>query len=162
MATGIDTSSISGFDSKKIINQIITVEQKKIEPVIQRREQKKLELDAWGQAKAIINTYKTSDDELIKKELWDSKTVKSSNKNIETATANYSAKPGRHTLIVDKLALTHQIASQGFAQEDVRVGQGEVYINIGDDKTKEKKLLLIVLMIPSMVLKKRLTKRILM
>ncbi|MBT4091365.1 MAG: hypothetical protein HOE30_23000, partial [Deltaproteobacteria bacterium] len=129
------TGLSSGMDTKSIVEQMIAAERKKVEPVEQRKEAKKLELDAWKQTKVYLENVKAAAEKLSKKALWEGKIVSSSNPEVVEAIATSGAKPGKHTLVVDKLALNHQIASQGFAAKEDQVGQGEVMISIGEDQT---------------------------
>lgn len=126
------TGLASGMDTKNIIEQMIAAERKKIEPIEVRKEEKKLELDAWKQVEVFLETTKVTADVLSKKTLWEGKIVTSSHPEIVEATATSGAKPGKHTLIVDKLALNHQIASQGFETKEDQIARGEVQITIGD------------------------------
>jgi len=129
------TGLASGMDTKGIVEQMIAAERKKVEPVEQRKEAKKLELDAWKQTKVYLDTVKSAAEKLSKKSLWEGKIVSSSHPEVVEAIATSGAKPGKHTLVVDKLALNHQIASQGFAAKEDSVGRGEVMISIGEDQT---------------------------
>jgi len=128
------TGLASGMDTKGIVDQMIAAERRKIVPVEMRREAKKLELDAWKQTKVYLDTVKNAAEKLSKKSLWEGKIVTSSNPEVVEAIATSGAKPGKHTLVVDKLALNHQIASQGFASKEVQIGRGEILINIGNDQ----------------------------
>ena len=131
------TGLASGMDTKGIVEQMIAAERKKIEPVEQRKEAKKLELDAWKQTKVYLDSVKGVADKLSKKTLWEGKIVSSSNPEVVEAIATSGAKPGKHTLVVDKLALNHQIASQGFAAKEDQIGRGEVVITVGDEQTEK-------------------------
>jgi flagellar capping protein FliD len=128
------TGLSSGMDTKAIVEQMIAAERKKIEPIEIRKEAKKLELDAWKQTKIYLEAVKSTADGLAQKALWDGKLVSSSHPEVVEAIATAGAKPGKHTLVVDKLALNHQIASQGFAAKEDQVGRGEVLIQIGEDQ----------------------------
>ncbi len=128
------TGLASGMDTKGIVEQMIAAERKKVEPVEMRKEAKKLELDAWKQTKVYLDTVKTAAEKLSKKSLWEGKIVTSSNPEVVEAIATSGAKPGKHTLVVDKLATNHQIASQGFASKEEQIGRGEVLMTIGNDQ----------------------------
>lgn len=130
------TGLASGMDTKGIVDQMIAAERKKVEPVEARKEAKKLELDAWKQTKVYLDTVKAAAEKLSKKSLWEGKLVSSSHPEVVEATATSGAKPGKHTLVVDKLALNHQIASQGFATKEDAVGRGEVLISVGEEVFK--------------------------
>lgn len=126
-------TGLSGFDTKGTVEKLMLAERKKIEPVQKRTDAKKLEVDAWKQVKSYLDAVKTSSTSLAKKSLWEGKLVTSSHPELVEAIATSGAKPGKHTLIVDKLALNHQIASQNFATKDEQIARGDVYIAIGDE-----------------------------
>ncbi len=127
------TGLASGMDTKAVVDKMIAAERKKIEPIAARKEEKALELDAWKQVKAYLETTKTAADTLAKKSLWEGKIVSSSHPDVVEAFATSGAKPGKHTMIVDKLALNHQIASQGFESKEVQIARGEVAVAIGEN-----------------------------
>ncbi len=126
------TGLASGMDTKSIVKQLIEAEKKKVEPIKARQEQKTLELDTWKQVKSQLEKVKTTSDVLSKKSMWEGKIVSSSNPEVVEALATSGAKPGKHTLVVDKLALSHQVASQSFEEKDTQIGQGKVVISVGE------------------------------
>ncbi|MCP4754011.1 MAG: flagellar filament capping protein FliD [Proteobacteria bacterium] len=133
----IITGLASGMDTKAIVEQMIAAERRKLDPIEGRKESKTLEVDAWRQTKIYLDAVKMTAESLSKKSLWEGKLVSSSNPDVVEAIATSGAKPGKHTLVVDKLALNHQIASQGFATKEEQVGRGEVLISIGEDQTEK-------------------------
>lgn len=126
------TGLASGMDTKSIVDKLIAAERRKVEPIEHRKLEKEQELEAWKQVEAFLETTKNSADVLAKKSLWDGKIVTSSHPEVVEPIATSGAKPGKHTLIVDKLALNHQIASQGFSAKEDLIATGEVQIAIGD------------------------------
>ena len=134
------TGLASGLDTKSIIEKLVAAERKKIEPVENRKQEKQLELDSWKQVKSYIENVKSAATVIAQKSIWDGKSITSSDPEIVEAIATSGAEAGKHTLIVDKLALNHQIASQGFAAKDDQIGQGTVFVSIGDDP--EQKLVI--------------------
>jgi len=141
METGLNPNKVSGLasgmDTKGIIDKLIAAEQKKIDPVVSRREEKIQELDTWKQVKAHLEAVKETSTVLAKKSLWEGKLVTSSNPEIIEAIATSGAKPGKHTIVVDKLALNHQIASQSFKEKEVQIGRGQVSLLIGNDQEEK-------------------------
>lgn len=131
------TGLASGMDTKAIVEKMIAAERKKIEPIEIRKEAKKLEWDAWKQTRLYLDAVKTTADKLAKKALWEGKIVASSHPEVVEAIATSGAKPGKHTLIVDKLALNHQISSQGFTTKEEQIGRGEVAFSIGDSQPEK-------------------------
>ncbi|MDT8447660.1 MAG: flagellar filament capping protein FliD [bacterium] len=126
----------SGLDVKNIIEKLVEVEKKKIEPIQGRATEKTVELEAWKQVKALIEQVKDKSEVLSKKSMWEGKLVDSSDPEIVAASATSGAKPGKHTLVVDKLALNHQIASQGFAEKDAQIGKGKVTLTVGENASE--------------------------
>ena len=131
------TGLASGMDTKAIVDKMIAAERKKIEPIEIRKEAKKLELDAWKQTELYLDAVQSTADKLAKKALWEGKIVSSSHPDVVEAIATSGAKPGKHTLIVDKLALNHQISSQGFTAKEEQIGRGEVAFAIGDSQPEK-------------------------
>lgn len=136
MAEGINPNIVtglgSGMDTKAIVEKLIANEKKKIEPITKRMEVKAAELDSWKAVRASLEKVKEASDSLSKTSLWEGKLVSSSNPDVIEALATSGAKPGKHTMVVDKLALSHQIASQGFPEKDTQIGTGAVMVSIGD------------------------------
>lgn len=132
----IITGLSSGLDTKAIVDQMILAERKKIEPIEHRKEVKKAELDAWKQVKVHLETVASTAEILAKKSLWDGKLVSSSNPDVVEAIATSGASPGKYTLVVDKLALNHQVASQNFVSKDEQIGRGEVIISVGEEQAE--------------------------
>jgi len=128
------TGLASNMDTKAIVDKMIAAEKKKIEPIVKRQESKSLELDAWKQVKGYLETVQSTSEVITKKSLWDGKIVTSSNPDVVEAIGTSGAKPGKHTLVVDKLALNHQIASQNFSAKEDSVGRGQVVVKIGDSE----------------------------
>jgi len=128
------TGLASGMDTKSIVEQMMAANRKKIEPVIARKEEKQVELDTWKQVEAIVKNVQTTSESLSTKSLWEGKIVSSSNPEVVEAIATSGAKPGKHTIVVDKLALSHQIASQTYANKDDLIGRGNTLITIGEDQ----------------------------
>lgn len=136
MASPISANQVgglnTGLDTQGIIEKMIAVEKKHIEPVKVRKEEKQLELDTWKQVKALLENVEKASGDLSKRSMWEGKIVTSSHPDIVEATATSGAKPGKYTLAVDKLALNHQIASQNFETKDAYIGQGTIRVIIGE------------------------------
>jgi len=127
----------SGLDTKAIIDKLVAAEMKRVEPIKKRQEEKSVELETWKQVKTIVAKTRELSSVLAKKSLWEGKLVTSSNPEVVEAIATSGAKPGKHTLVVDKLALSHQVASQGFAEKDSQIGSGTVDIIVGEESPQQ-------------------------
>ncbi len=122
----------SGLNTEQTVSALIAVERKRLEPVQLEKAKTQVELDAFALVKKELDSIEASVKALSGKGIWEGKLVESSNEKVVTATATAGAKPGKHTLIVDKLALNHQIASQGYENADTAVGKGKFKITVGD------------------------------
>ncbi len=122
----------SGLNTDQIVTSLIAVERKRLEPVQHEKAKTQVELDSFSLVKRELDTIEASVKALAGKSIWEGKLVESSNEQVVTATATAGAKPGKHTLIVDKLALNHQIASQGYENTDTAVGKGNFKITVGE------------------------------
>jgi flagellar capping protein FliD len=123
----------SGLNTNQTIEGLLQIERKRLEPVEQRKKQTEVELESFDQVKTSLDELKTTVETLSTNAVWEGKLVESSDENIVTATATAGARPGKHTLVVDKLALNHQISSQGYATTDENIGAGRFVITVGED-----------------------------
>ena len=122
----------SGINTKQIIKAITDVERRRLEPVQEQRDDTLQELESFKLVNENLERMKTTVDSLRKNSIWEGKVVASSNEDVVTASATRGAKPGKHTLVVDKLALNHQIASQGYEKQDENIGSGRFTITVGE------------------------------
>ena len=133
----LNPNAITGLGSKlntrEIIDRFMAIEQRRIKPVEDRKEQKVSELEAWDAVKMELNKLQGVTDALDNYEIWEARKVETSNSDVVVPQARKDSVPGRHSIIVDSIALSHQISSQGFEHEDVRIGTGRVQIQIGDN-----------------------------
>ncbi|MBI4082970.1 MAG: flagellar filament capping protein FliD [Candidatus Lambdaproteobacteria bacterium] len=122
----------SGLNTQSTIEQLVAVERKRIEPVQGRKNATRIELEAYKAVQKGLEGIRGVSDGLAGNTIWEGKIVESNNEKVVTATATAGAKPGKHTLVVDKLALNHQVASQGFAAQENNVGVGRMRITVGE------------------------------
>jgi hypothetical protein len=122
----------SGLNTDQTIAALMAVERKRLEPVQVQKAKSQVELDAFALVKKELEQIEGSVKGLAGRSIWEGKLVESSNESVVTATATAGAKPGKYTLIVDKLALNHQIASQGYENSDTPVGKGKFKITVGE------------------------------
>jgi len=134
----INPNAITGLGSKlntgEIIDRFMAIEQRKIKPVEARKEQKLGELEAWEAVKAELKKLEGVTDALDRFEVWEARKVESSDPDVIQPKARKDSVPGRHSIIVESVALSHQITSQGFERDDVRIGTGKVLIKVGNDE----------------------------
>ena len=134
----LNPNAVTGLGSKlntgEIIDRFMAIEQRRIKPVEDRKEQKVDELEAWDAVKMELNKLQGVTEALNKYEIWEARKVETSDPNVVEPNARKDSVPGRHTLVVESVALSHQLTSQGFEREDVRIGIGKVQLQIGVDE----------------------------
>ncbi len=134
----LNPNAITGLGSKlntrEIIDRFMAIEQRRIKPVEDRKEQKVSELEAWDAVKMELKKLQGVTEALNNYEIWEARKVETSNSDVVEPQARKDSTPGRHTIIVESIALSHQITSQGFESEDVRIGTGRIQIKTGDDE----------------------------
>ena len=81
-----------------------------------------------------LNKLQGVTEALNKYEIWEARKVETSDPNVVEPNARKDSVPGRHTLVVESVALSHQLTSQGFEREDVRIGTGKIQLQIGNDE----------------------------
>ena len=134
----INPNAITGLGSKlntrEIIDRFMAIEQRRIKPVEDRKEQKVSELEAWEAVKSELNKLQGVTEALDKFEIWEARKVETGDPDIVVPKSRKDSVPGRHSIIVESVALSHQITSQGFESDTSRIGTGKVQIKIGDDE----------------------------
>lgn len=123
----------SGIDTEGILRKIDLVERRRMEPMQDQRFKTIQELESFGLIKGSLENIKATIDSLKSSATWEGKIVESSNEDVVTATATQGAKPGKNTLVVDRVALNHQIASQNYAEAEDLVGKGRFTIKVGEE-----------------------------
>jgi flagellar capping protein FliD len=115
------------------VEGLLQLEKKRLEPIQERKGQTAAELESFNQVKTTLDELKGTLETLAANAIWEGKLVESSDESIVTATATAGARPGKHTLVVDRLALNHQISSQGYETAETPVGTGRFQITVGDE-----------------------------
>ncbi len=123
----------SGLDTQRTLNTLMQVERQRLQPVEQRKLETRTELESFNLLKQGLEALQETTSKLASTGVWEAKIVESNNEDVVTATATSGAEPGKHTLVVDRLALNHQIASQGFESTDDLVGRGRFRVGIGEN-----------------------------
>ena len=122
----------SGLDTQRTIDKLVAVERQRLKPVQQRKLTTRTELEAFNIMRKGLDSLKGTVDALASNAIWEGKIVESSDETVTTATATAGARPGKHTLVVDQLALNHQITSQGFESADDAIGTGRFTVGVGE------------------------------
>ena len=136
--TDLNPNAVSGLASnlntKEVIGKFLAVEKRRAEPIERRKAEKQLELESWNTIKAELEKLQEVSQTLQESDIWAAKEVSSSHPDIISAKALRQATPGKTTIVVDSVALAHQITSQGFAERNDNIGTGTVRVAVGDDE----------------------------
>ncbi len=134
----MNPNAVTGLGSKmntqEIVDRFVKIEKRKLEPIQQRKEEKLKEIESWSIVKAELDKLQDVVTSLDSTEIWEARSVESSHPEVVVARARRDAKPGKTVIAVDSVALSHQIASQGFDSEDERIGTGTVSIKVGNNE----------------------------
>ena len=134
----LNPNAITGLGSKlntrEIVDRFMAIEQRRIKPVEARKEQKVNELEAWEAVKSELNKLQGVTEALDKFEIWEARKVETSDPDVIVPKARKDSVPGRHSVIVESVALSHQITSQGFESDTTRIGTGKVQIKVGNEE----------------------------
>ena len=134
----LNPNAITGLGSKlntrEIVDRFMAIEQRRIKPVEARKEQKVSELEAWEAVKSELNKLQGVTEALDKFEIWEARKVETSDPDVIVPKARKDSVPGRHSVIVESVALSHQITSQGFESDTTRIGTGKVQIKVGNEE----------------------------
>jgi flagellar capping protein FliD len=122
----------SGINTEQVVAGLMAVERKRFEPLQEQKALTQLELESFGVVQKMLDKIHASTKTLATRSIWEGKLVQSSDEDVVTATATAGAKPGKNTLVVDKLALNHQVASQGYEKADAAVGKGRFKLTVGE------------------------------
>ena len=122
----------SKLNTKEIIGRFIAIEKRRLMPIEDRKEQKLQEVEAWAAVQAELQKLQDVADSLNKKEVWDAKHIESSNEDIITATGGANAQVGKTKILVESIALSHQITSQGYKSDNDVVGTGHLRLQVGE------------------------------
>ncbi len=116
ITTGIGL--FSGIDTASLIDQLIASQSRPQILAQQRVIQLKSQQAAFLDINSRLNAFKTAAASFRVNNIFDTKSITSSNESILTTTASSSAVPGSYNFIVDRLVSTQQILTRGFPDLD--------------------------------------------
>ena len=134
----LNPNAVTGLGSKlntrEIVERFMAIEKRRLKPIEARKEEKVEELEAWQMVKAELDKLKGVASVLDSDDVWEARNVEVSDDEVLSAKARRDATPGKYTVAVDSVALSHQISSQGFASPDDVIGTGTVRLQVGDSE----------------------------
>jgi len=132
MATG-SISSIgigSGLDVESIVSQLVAIKQKSLTKLETQATTINTKISSMGSLKTAVSNLQDQINKLSKGDLWQGKTVTSSNASAVTGTVTTKAAAGSYAVEVSQLAAAQSVNSQAFAK-DAAMGKGVLTITMG-------------------------------
>jgi flagellar capping protein FliD len=128
---------VSGIDTTTIVEGLVQIQEQQVERLNSKIDQVSAKQAAFKGIEASLLTFQSSLGRLarIQNNAFSGKIATSSNEDIIQAAASEKAAPGTYNIRVDSLARSHQIASQGFADPDTTITEGDFSIQIGNGTT---------------------------
>lgn len=123
----------TGLDTDRLIQGLLSIQQRQVD-LLQRKQNKFVqEQTAFKGVEARLLSLQGQLTQLGRSQnnVFDSRQVTSSHKDLLTAAASGSATPGVYNLRVNSLARAHQIASEGFDGPNSTITQGTIQVGIG-------------------------------
>jgi flagellar hook-associated protein 2 len=109
---------VSGIDWETTIQQLMAIEQRPQQMLINRKNENSTKLNLWAQIQSKIQTLQTSMEGIHLRSEFAVKSASSSDTSLVAVAANASAAEGAHTLEVLQLAKAHRIAAQGWSDKN--------------------------------------------
>jgi len=133
MVTTIDGLA-SGIDTTSIVEGLVQIHQQQIDRLNSRISEVTEKQTAFKTVEAAVLGLRGSLSSLsrVRDNVFDARTVTSSDESLVKAAATSGAPAGIHVLTVNSLARAHQISSQGFADADSEITQGTFGIQTGN------------------------------
>jgi flagellar hook-associated protein 2 len=124
---------VTGLDTTTIIDGLLSIQQNRVS-LLTIQQQKVIESQsAFKGVEANLLTLDAQISQLtkIKSSVFEAKSANSSDVALVNAAATEDAAVGTYNLRVNNLAAAHQIATQGFADEDSAITEGTLQIQVG-------------------------------
>lgn len=122
----------SGLDIAGIVRQLVAAERSPVQTRLDHQE-KTLEakLSAFGTLKSALAQFRTALGGLSEGGAFLARRASSGNEEVFTASAGTSAAPGTFDLVVQQLAQSHSLVSEGYEGASATVGTGTLTISVG-------------------------------
>jgi flagellar hook-associated protein 2 len=129
-ATGIG----SGLDVSGIVSQLVEAERAPQAFLLDRREAElQAQLSGFGTLKSALLELRTSLEGFESASDFEQRAATSSDDTLFTATASTSAVFGTYQIVVDQLAQTRKLSSQGFGSSAATIGSGQLTFSGGGE-----------------------------
>ncbi|MFO1093768.1 MAG: flagellar filament capping protein FliD [Planctomycetaceae bacterium] len=133
MATSID-GLVSGIDTQKIIDGLLSIQQKQIDQLNSKRTAVLNQKSAVQQIESRLISFRSVAGSLGKSQssVFSTRTVSVSDDAFLSATATSKTAVGQYQIRVNSLASAHQIGAQGYADANSAVTEGTLQIRVGN------------------------------
>lgn len=105
----------SGLDIENIVSQLMTLERRPLNALLNKETQYQAQLSAFGRLKGAVSTFQDAMKGLSSLDKFRVYAATSSNESVMTATADSTAAAGSYKLQVDRLAQNHKEGTADFA-----------------------------------------------
>ncbi len=124
---------ISGIDTNSMLDKLYELSQAPVRRLQAKQDTLRAQSAAWSQLESTLQAFRTSALALSTPRAFHLQKASITRADLVSATATASAQPGSYTFSVERLAQSHQIASQGYADIDrTEVGSGTISIAVGE------------------------------
>lgn len=122
---------VSGLDTTGVINELLAAGRAPVTRLTSRKATADAEATTIANIRAMVDAVKTAAAALDESNEWQTVKATSSDSTIATVSAGSGAALGELSFTVDRLAASHQLASDGLAMaKDVEWASGDITLNI--------------------------------
>ncbi len=123
----------TGLDTARIVDQLVDLRRIPVRRMQAQRQLFQNQIAALGTLKTKLEAFQTAAVALKSPNDFAALKATSSHEDILTITAGASAAPGSYDIVVDALAQGQKARSEGFDNQLVDVGEGDVVITVGGE-----------------------------
>ncbi len=135
--SGAITGIASNLDTTSIIDALLTYEKQNITLLQYNQTVKTNQISTYQAINTRLLAFQTQAGVLSRSDTYDATTISVSDEDYATATAGSNVGIGTYSLNINALAQNHQIASQGFSEDEAAaVGIGTITIAVGNNSSK--------------------------
>ena len=135
MATFSVGGLFSGIDYTSMIEQIIKLEHRPLDLKASRQKTFETKISRYGELSSLLGRLKTAAEKLRTDSSFYTRTAEVSNKDVINVSASPSAAEGNYSVVVNKIAQAHRIASSavGDASSAVATVNGDFSFTVGGE-----------------------------
>ncbi|MCL1925801.1 MAG: flagellar filament capping protein FliD [Syntrophorhabdaceae bacterium] len=124
MATFSVGGIMSGIDYDTMIQQIIKLEHRPLDLKADRQKVFQTKISSYGELSSLLGKFKSAADGLKTGTDFYARKAEAGNKDVINVSASPSAAEGNYSVVVNKLAQAHRIASSGVADGNTVIASG--------------------------------------